>query len=157
MKSFELGILSAFPILITLLAEVGRLASFHYSNDPDPGFILINQTLLFTYKPLLIISYFVLIYSWQLKRINRNEKGGRGNAGRPSPATIQADPDVLSNRLHYRNLGSKDWVILELLARGEKATAIAGAHPSEFPNGAKGVDDRISAIAGNFNWPDNPR
>ena len=41
-------------------------------------------------------------------------------------------------------------MILEALVRGEKTTAIAAAYPADFPNGAKGVDDRIGAIAREF-------
>ncbi|MBC7777354.1 MAG: hypothetical protein H7246_18115 [Phycisphaerae bacterium] len=150
MKSLALGILSAVPIIITLLAELCRLVSFQDPENPNWGFILTNQTLLFTYKPLLIISYFVLIYSWQLKRINRNEPGLPLNISQATRTTTISDTNVQSNRAHYRNLGSKDWMILEWLARGEKATSIAAANASEFPNGAKGVDDRISAIAREF-------
>lgn len=149
-KSIEIAVLSWVPILITLLAEIFRLISFKYTDAPDRNFVLANQTLLFTYKPLLIISYFVLIYSWQLKRINRNENKGRKPA---APILIPLDSDkidVQANRAQYRLLGARDWIILEALAKGEKATAIALAHPSEFPNGAKGVDDRIGAIAREF-------
>lgn len=149
-KSIEIAILSWVPILITLLAEIFRLISFKYTDTPDWDFVLANQTLLFTYKPLLIISYFVLIYSWQLKRINRNENGVRKQAS-PNIPSVNADKiDIHANRGQYRLLGPRDWTILEALAKGEKATSIALANPSDFPNGAKGVDDRIGAIAREF-------
>ena len=147
-QSVEIAVLSWVPILITLLAEIFRLISFKYTDRPAPEFLLANQTLLFTYKPLLIISYFVLIYSWQLKRINRSENDRSQSATRPVPDAVS--DDVQAGRAQYRLLGPKDWMILEALAKGEKATTIAAANPADFPNGAKGVDDRIGAIAREF-------
>ena len=147
-QSVEIAVLSWVPILVTLLAEIFRLISFKSSNPPGPEFLLVNQILLFTYKPLLIISYFVLIYSWQLKRLNCNENNRQHKTLRPEPDAVSTD--VQAGRAQYRLLGPKDWMILEALARGEKATAIAAANPADFPNGAKGVDDRIGAIAREF-------
>ena len=149
-KSLAIGILSGIPILVTLLAEVYRLLSFTYTDHPDWNFVLAHETLLFAYKPLLIISYFVLIYSWQLKRINRNEQHLRADLGQAPARALRPTAEIQANRAQYRLLGPKDWMILESLARGEKATAIAAANPLEFPNGAKGVDDRIGAIAREF-------
>jgi hypothetical protein len=147
LQSVEIAVLSWVPVLITLLAEVFRLVSF--TNTPGWNFMVANQTLLFTYKPLLIISYFVLIYSWQLKRINRSEPAGR-RPPTPQVFTESDKIDLQSNRAQYRMLGARDWLILEALAKGEKATSIALAYASDFPNGAKGVDDRIGAIAREF-------
>ena len=149
-NSIGIGLLSCFPILITLLAEVYRLLSLMDKNGSGWDLILANQTLLFTYKPLLIISYFVLIYSWQLKRIRQNEQVSREGISLVTQSSSLSEADVSTNRARYRLLGPKDWMILESLARGEKATVIAGANPLEFPNGAKGVDDRIGAIAREF-------
>ena len=147
-KSVEIAVLSWAPIVITLLAEVFRLASFKQGGLSDPVLINLYETLLFSYKPLLIISYFVLIYSWQLKRINRKEMPPQTKPGRPAPDMVSAD--IQAGRQQYRLLGPKDWMILEALVRGEKTTAIAAAYPADFPNGAKGVDDRIGAIAREF-------
>jgi hypothetical protein len=148
LQSVEIAVLSWVPVLISLLAEIFRLISCFNTDTPRPFFLLLNETLLFTYKPLLIISYFVLIYSWQLKRINRNENSRHATHNRPAPETMNAD--VQAGRAQYRLLGPKDWMILEALAKGEKATTIAAANPGDFPNGAKGVDDRIGAIAREF-------
>lgn len=148
LKSVEIAVLSWVPIVITLLAEVFQLVSSKQNGLSDPVLKMWHETLLFSYKPLLIISYFVLIYSWQLKRINRKEMLPSAKPGRPAPDTVSAD--VQAGREQYRLLGPKDWMILEALVRGEKTTAIAAAYPADFPNGAKGVDDRIGAIAREF-------
>lgn len=149
-KSIEIAILSWVPILITLLAEVFQLVVVKYPCTYKTNYIFAHYALLFAYKPLLIISYFVLIYSWQLKRINRNENGGQKQIAQVASYLMSDQMDVQANRAQYRLLGARDWMILEALARGEKATTIASANPSDFPNGAKGVDDRIGAIAREF-------
>lgn len=146
-KSLVISLLSTVPILVTLFAEVSRLlyvAQKDRGGAPDEMLVLVNQALLFAYKPLLIISYFLLIYSWQLKRINRKSPE---MSGAPKSLTTSV---VEANRAHYRMLGARDWIVLEMLARGANTTRIAEQYPQDFPNGAKGVDDRIGAIAREF-------
>ncbi len=154
MGSKLVGVLAILPIVITFLAEMANLAS----NSPEISqkiayLALWKQTLFFAYKPLLIISYFLLIHSWQQKRMRLTQLSGQSRNGITvhiaDPSAPLTDAELAQNRSIYR-LDERDWLILEGLVQGKSVPEIARANSTLFRNGTDSVEERLKAISRAF-------
>lgn len=176
--SLVVACVSWIALAFTLIAHIFRALpqnAQRFLKIDELEFLVWGATLMFSYKPLLIVTFFALIVSWLWKRLKtaralqEQEKNDLYTAHRNEIALLQqqwaaekealrrqyempvqklADlPGVEYNRkMKYPRLDETDWMIVERIAKGEKVPAI-----TKFLGVKDGfVPPRIEKIAGAF-------
>lgn len=154
--SLVVAIVSWVALILTLFAHIFRALpqnAQHFLKINELEFEVWSATLMFSYKPLLIVTFFVLIVSWLWKRLNNanagleTEKAGMQQKHETEVARLQQQwnleklelqrrhepgarnpvnlPAVDQNRkMKYPRLDETDWKIVERIAKGDKVPAI---------------------------------
>lgn len=144
--SLIVAMVSWVALILTLFAHIFRALpqnAQHFLKINALEFEVWSATLMFAYKPLLIVTFFVLIVSWLWKRLNiatasqetahaarlkqqqNLEKLGFQRKFEPHPASAVSSPEVdLNRKMKYPRLDETDWKIVERIAKGDKVPAI---------------------------------
>lgn len=176
--SLIVAAVSWLALAITLIAHIFRALpqnARHFLNINELEFLVWGATLMFSYKPLLIVTFFALIVSWLWKRLKtatallEEEKNDQKKAHLNEIALLREQwekkmvalrrqyempvetqgnlPELERNRkMKYPRLDETDWTIVERIAKGDKVPAI-----TRFLGVKDGfVPPRIEKIAGAF-------
>ncbi len=176
--SLVVACMSWIALAVTLIAHIFRALPQNarlFLKIDELEFLVWGATLMFSYKPLLIVTFFALIVSWLWKRLktaaalHKQEKNDLQAAHLNEIALLRQQsaaeketlrrqyevpaqkltdlPGVEYNRkMKFPRLDETDWTIVERIAKGEKVPAI-----TKFLGVKDGfVPPRIEKIAGVF-------
>lgn len=173
--SMIVAVVSWFALATTLIAHIFRALPQNardFLQIDEAEFLVWGSTLMFAYKPLLIVTFFALIISWLWKRSKTAGNPFEGAAEKmlrntsnqivvlqeqwaPSQhadetpgAAVHSATSMLEykRKTQYPRLDEMDWLIVERIAMGDKVPAITkrlGVKEGFVPS-------RIEKIAGAF-------
>lgn len=154
--SLIVAVVSWMALVLTLFAHIFRALPQNAQNILQIDaleFEVWGATLMFSYKPLLIVTFFVLIVSWLWKRLSNTAasletikatlmKSHELEIARLQEQWTRERQDLLQKRalekpdqsaltgidqnrkMKYPRLDETDWVIVERIAKGDKVPAI---------------------------------
>lgn len=182
--SVVVAMLSVLPLAVTGLAEIFRASPWSFSSFQLTVFerAVWGQTLLFLYKPLLIVIFFALVISWLWKKLNALHEKFDAEADKIKEAHAseiaslkalwekelasvtkahEAELDALRNpsemsenrKNKYPKLDELDWKIVERIAKGDNVPSIAAALGMKKDKSNGPVPSRIEKIARELRLP----